>query len=115
MKRGDVWFVQLDPTVGREQAGKRPALILSVDEFNASGADLVVVLPITSRARRLPSRVRVVPPDGGLSVESWIICEQPRTISKKRLLSRLGRLAPVTLHAVSDIVCMLLGFVTARS
>jgi mRNA interferase MazF len=74
---------------------------------------LVVVLPITSKARRLPSRVRVVPPEGGLSVESWVICEQPRTISKKRLLSRLGNVGPNTLGFVSDIVCMLLGFPTA--
>lgn len=110
MKRGEIWRVALDPTVGHEQAGTRPALILSVDQFNASGADLVVVLPVTSKARVLPSRIRVTPPEGGLSKESWIICEQPRTVAKSRLGKRMGSLRPATLHAVEVVVCFLLGF-----
>ena len=109
MKRGEIWRVQLDPTVGREQAGIRPALVLSVDEFNASRADLVVVLPITSKARPLPSRVRVIPPEAGLTRESWIICEQPRTISQSRLGKRLGMVRPATLNAVEVVVSLLLG------
>jgi mRNA interferase MazF len=83
---------------------------LSVDQFNASGADLVVVLPVTSRDRALPSRVRVTPPEGGLSKESWIICEQPRTVAKSRLGKRMGSVRPATLHAVDVVVCFLLGF-----
>lgn len=110
MKRGEIWTVQLNPTIGREQAGIRPALILSVDEFNASRAELVVVLPITSKPRVLPSRVRVMPPEGGLARESWIICEQPRTVSTSRLRKRLGVLRPSTLGSVDVIVCLLLGF-----
>ena len=46
--RGEVWLVDLDPTRGREQAGKRPALVISTNEFNGSPADLVVIVPITS-------------------------------------------------------------------
>jgi len=114
MKRGEIWLCQLNPTVGREQAGTRPALILSADEFNASRAELVVVLPITSKQRALPSRVRVGPPEGGLSQESWIICEQPRTVSTTRLRKRLGAVRPATLVAVETIVGMLLGFLPAR-
>jgi|SRR5450432_2988872 len=113
MKRGEIWRVALDPTVGHEQAGTRPALILSVDRFNASGADLVVVLPITSKAskhRALPSRIRVTPPEGGLSKESWVICEQPRTVATSRLGRRMGSLRPATMHAVEVVVCFLLGF-----
>jgi mRNA interferase MazF len=109
MKRGDIWRVHLDPTVGHEQAGRRPALILSVERFNTSGAELVVVLPITSKARRLPTRVRIVPPEGGLALESWVICEQPRTISQRRLVSKLGTVTQTTIDAVSKIVGLLLG------
>ena len=104
-----MWLVDLNPIVGHEQAGKRPALLLSVDAFNASKADLVTVLPITSKERLLPSRVAVTPPEGGLTQESWIICEQPRTVSKRRLTKQLGQVTPATMTAVSDVVRMLLG------
>lgn len=108
MKRGELWFVNFDPIVGHEQAGQRPALILSADAFNASPADLVTVLPVTSRQRPLPSRVALVPPEGGVRLPSWVICEQVRTVSKARLKSRLGSLTPATMTKVSDIVRMLL-------
>jgi mRNA interferase MazF len=108
MKRGEVWAVDLDPVRGHEQAGRRPALILSADAFNTSPADLVVVLPITSKLRKLPSRVRIAPPEGGLRMESWVIGEQVRTVSKSRLTSRLGAVSPATMRAVSDVVRLLL-------
>lgn len=65
--RGEVWSVNLDPSKGREQAGRRPALILSVDQFNHGPAELVVVIPITSKAKGIPFHVSVNPPEGGLS------------------------------------------------
>jgi mRNA interferase MazF len=108
MKRGEIWIVNLDPIVGSEQAGQRPALILSADALNASPADLVTVLPLTSRQRPLPSRVALVPPEGGVHLPSWVICEQVRTVSNTRLKSRLGSVAPATMDKVSDIVRMLL-------
>jgi mRNA interferase MazF len=110
MRRGDVWLVDLDPTMGHEQNGGRPALIISADELNLSPVGLVAVLPMTSKARKLPSRVRIAPPAGGLAMESWVICEQIRTVSKQRLVTRLGRVTPATLGAVVDIVKILLAF-----
>ena len=64
--RGEIWLVDLDPTRGREQAGKRPALVVSANAFNKGPADLVVVLPITSKAKGIPLHVRVDPPEGGV-------------------------------------------------
>lgn len=77
-RRGEVWLADLGQTRGHEQAGTRPALILSIDELNASSAGLVTVLPITKNARALRSRVEVSPPEGGLSVKSYIMGEQTR-------------------------------------
>jgi mRNA interferase MazF len=108
MKRGEIWLVQFNPVVGHEQAGQRPALILSADAFNASPADLVTVVPLTTKPRKLPSRVRIAAPEGGLRAESWAICEQVRTVSKRRLTSRWGSVAPATMRAVSTVVRMLL-------
>jgi mRNA interferase MazF len=107
--RGDVWTVSLDPTKGREQAGRRPALVLSVDPFNRGPADLIVVLPITSKAKGIPFHVTVTPPEGGLKQESYIKCEDVRSISKERLLQRLGVVTSETMKHVEDRVRILLG------
>ena len=109
-RRGEVWLTNLDPTEGHEQAGRRPALVLSVDSFNASRAELVTLLPITSKARPgNPYRVEVKAREGGLSVTSYVIGEQTRTVSIKRLVKALGRLKPETMAKVDDVVRELLG------
>ena len=99
----------LDPTQGHEQAGPRPALVLSVDLFNASPAMLVTVLPMTSKARPLRTRVEVLPPEGGLAIQSYVIGEQTRTISTRRLVRALGVVSPATMAKVMDVVRILLG------
>ena len=108
-RRGDIWLVDLDPVEGHEQAGRRPALVLSVDAFNASLAGLVTVLPVTSKARALRTRIEVQPPEGGLSIVSYVIGEQPRTISTRRLVKRFGGVSEETMAKVADVVRMLLG------
>ena len=99
---GDIWFTDLDPTVGHEQAGQRPVLILSIDAFNRSLAGLVVILPITTRLRGIPWHVLVSPPEGGLTRPSAILCEAVRSVSKQCLQHRMGVIAPATLQAVRD-------------
>jgi mRNA interferase MazF len=104
--------VGIDPFQGREQANPRPALILSIDAFNASSAELVTVLPMTSKPRpNNPFRVAVLPPEGGVNVPSFIISEQVRTISTARLIQRLGRVKDVTLARAANHVRMLLGLI----
>lgn len=107
--RGDVWFVNLDPTTGREQAGKRPALVVSVNELNHSAAELVVVLPVTSRDKQVRSHVPVDEGEGGLAARSFIKCEDIRSISVRRLDRRLGSVSLPTLAAVEDRLRILLG------
>jgi mRNA interferase MazF len=107
--RGEVWMVSLDPAKGREQAGKRPALVLSVDLFNHGPADLVVVLPITSKSKGIPFHVSVKPPEAGLKLESFIKCEDVRSISKERLVQNLGSVSPKTMEAAEYRVKVLLG------
>ncbi len=107
--RGEVWLVGLDPVQGREQAGKRPALVLSVDQFNHGPAELVVILPLTSKAKGVPLHVAVLPPEGGLSQPSFIKCEDVRSISKGRLLKKLGAVSAPTMATVEDRIKRLLG------
>jgi mRNA interferase MazF len=88
--RGEVWLVELDPTRGHEQGGTGPALVVSVDRFNRSAAGLVVILPITTKDKGIPSHVRVEPQKHGLIKPSFIKCEEVRCISKDRLVRLYG-------------------------
>ncbi len=106
--RGEVWLVNLEPVLGHEQGRVRPALVLSQDAMNAA-TQLATVLPITSKARAIRTRVPVHPPEGGLTLPSYVICEQLRTISEARLVQRLGRMSPATLAAVESTLRVLLG------
>lgn len=99
---GDIWYGDLDPIVGHEQAGERPLLILSINSFNSSPAGLVVVLPITTRLRGIPWHVNVMPPEGGLSRPSVILCEALRSVSRSRLQYRMGTAGGATMGAVQD-------------
>jgi mRNA interferase MazF len=83
-------------------------MVLSEDLFNQGPAALVIVLPLTSRLRPIPTRVRIVPPEGGLKVESQILCDAIRSLSKDRLLLRWGEAQPATLERVADCLRILL-------
>ena len=110
-RRGEIWLARLDPIVGREQAGTRPVLVLSIDSFNAATyAGLVTVLPVTTTARpNNPFRVEVRPPEGGLARASFVIGEQTRTVSSQRLTKPLGTVSTLTMARVSEVVRILLG------
>jgi len=107
--RGEIWDLNLDPTVGHEQAGSTPALILSVDIFNEGPADLVVVVPITRTERKVRWHVPVEPPEGGLVAESFIQCENVRSVSRQRVKRLRGQVSERTLQQVEDRVRILLG------
>lgn len=107
-KRGEIWDVDLDPVTGHEQGGRRPALILSIDEFNDGPADLVTAIPVTSRDKKIRSHVRIEPPEGGCTEVSFIKAEEVRTISIRRLGGRRGSVSDITMAKVETIVRFLL-------
>lgn len=92
---GDVWLSRLDPTEEFEQAGTRPVLIVSGERYNNLQPRLRIILPMTTRDRGLPFQIRIDPPVGGVRSTSFVICEQPRTVSISRLLEYWGSV-PVT-------------------
>lgn len=107
--RGQVWLIDLNPTRGHEQAGTRPGLIVSVDPFNQTPLGLVVVVPITSKAKDSPLHVLINPPEGGLKHASFAKCEDVRSISRERLNESLGRVTPAVLRKVEDRLRLILG------
>ena len=98
--RGEIWQTELDPVRGHEQAGTRPVLIISDDIFNTGPAGLFIGIPISSKNKAVPYHVPVTPPEGGLSMASFVKCEDVRSLSSERLRGRLGRVTPETMEAV---------------
>ena len=94
---------------GHEQAGKRPCLVISVDLFNQGASGLVVVLPITSNDKGIPFHIKINSPDGGIKTQSFIKCEDVRSISVERLDKCWGTVSSETLAAVEDRLKILMG------
>lgn len=87
MKRGEIYFADLDPTVGAETQKKRPVLIVS-NNANNNVAATVTIVPITSILKKIyPFEVLLESSKTGLSKDSKAQCHQIRTISKLRLSS----------------------------
>lgn len=107
--RGEIWWVDLNPVRGHEQAGRRPGLILSVDTFNHGPAGIVIVIPVTKTDRKIPFHVPVCPPEGGLTYKSFIKCEDIRSISTERLSGRIGCVSLAIMKEVEDRIKILLG------
>lgn len=107
--RGEIWSASLDPTLGHEQAGERPVLIVSNNRFNQGKAGLVLVAPLTRTDRQIPVHVPVDPPEGGVKSRSFILCDHLRSVSTERLGPHpWGQVSPSTLTVVEDMLRILL-------
>jgi len=102
-------MVELGTGRGREQSGTRPALVVSVNGFNQSGAELVIAIPLTSRKKRVRTHVEVLPPEGGLTVPSYVKCEDVRALSTERLIRLMGTVSATTLAEAENRLRFLLG------
>jgi len=109
IKRGDIFLVDLNPIVGAEQAGIRPALIIQVDKANAASPHTIII-PFTTRIREvmLPSHVRIPAGIGGLVEDSILLCEQIRVIDKRRLVRKIGSIGEDYLVEVSIAIKVVL-------
>ena len=103
---GDFIWIDLDPIVGHEQSGRRPAIVLSPHNYNAA-AGLCVICPITSRVRDYPFEARL-PDDAG--IRGVVPPDQPRSISwEKRPIQHAGRAPDSMLTEVRERLAALLG------
>lgn len=85
---------------GREQAGRRPVLIDSVDQLGTGPSQLAIVTPLTNRDHGQRIHVSIEPPEGGVRSPSWVMPEQVRTIGRQRLVERWGQVRLSTLEQV---------------
>lgn len=104
MTRGDVYWARLGSSKGSEQAGTRPAIIVSRDGINRY-SPVVVIVPVSRRGDRkhiYPSQLELPAGTGGLADDSVAQCEQVRAISKSRLVQPMGRLSERAMAGLNE-------------
>jgi mRNA interferase MazF len=112
IQRGEIYLVDLNPVKGREQAGRRPVLVLSIDAIN--NLPLVVTVVVGTKgeniSRDYPTNVRVSSVESGLPMETVFLCFQIRSLDPKRFPEKpAGHISGATLKMVEDTVRYCLG------
>jgi mRNA interferase MazF len=109
-KRGELYLADPDPTVGHEQRGRRPHLVLSVGRMNRSPLGLIVTLPLTTTDGASLLHVRIEPgAETGLDRISYAMPEMVRSVSTERFGRRLGRAPREALETAAAHTGLLLG------
>ncbi|MDD2221727.1 MAG: type II toxin-antitoxin system PemK/MazF family toxin [Clostridia bacterium] len=113
VKRGDIYFAQLNPVQGSEQGGCRPVLVVQNDIGNTH-SPTVIVLAITSQIDKahLPTHVEVKADQTGLEKDSIILAEQIRTIDKSRLKQKVTELDSSNLRRVDRAMAVSIGLIS---
>lgn len=110
-RRGEVWlteFESISSALPYEQAGLRPAVVISVDQINAHGRACIVV-PISTTRHSAAWHLPLVPPSGGLERSSFALCEQVRLIAQAHTRRRLGVLPAATMQAIARRIQIAIG------
>lgn len=108
MRCGDIHWAKPDPSVGSEQTGRRPVLVISSDDAIDAISSVVTTIPLTTRDRGWATHIRISGENTGLTQPSWALCEQVRTISTQRIAGRLGAVDTATLTNVTRVLRYLL-------
>jgi len=110
IKRGDIFYADLSPVVGSEQGGIRPVLIVQNDTGNRH-SPTVIAAAITSQTAKakLPTHIELSAKSFGLPKDSVILLEQIRTLDKKRLRERMGKLDDSLMHQVDNAIAVSFG------
>lgn len=112
IKRGNLYYANLNPVVGSEQGGVRPVVILQNNKGNQESTT-VIVAPLTTKSEyinRLPTHIRI-PAFEKLKQESIVMLEQIRVIDKLRLKNYLGRLSKVQMDEINKALLIELDLV----
>jgi mRNA interferase MazF len=118
ISRGQIYFVNLSPTLGREQAGRRPVLVVSVDAINRQPLVIAVVVGTDAKnvPRDYPTNVRVTAEETGLPIDTVFLCFQLRSLDPARFydpkthrLNLAGILPPARMADVDNALSLVLG------
>ena len=110
VKRGDIYYADLSPVVGSEQGGIRPVLVIQNDIGNKY-SPTVIAAAITSQINKakMPTHIELAAKDYGLNKDSVILLEQIRTIDKRRLREKIGRIDDGLMASVNNALSISFG------
>ena len=111
VKRGEIYYADLSPVVGSEQGGVRPVLIIQNDTGNRY-SPTIIAAAITSQTgkARLPTHIELpVQQDCGLTKDSVVLLEQVRTLDKRRLRERMGRVDDQVMEKIDTAIAVSFG------
>ena len=97
IRPGEIYWHEPDATVGREQGGRHPIIVVSGPAYNASADTLALAVPVTTVDRHWANHVYV---SSGLPQDSWAMTEQVRCVSRERLFGRIGSVSPAELAEI---------------
>lgn len=100
---GEVWWAAPDPSVGREQTGRRPVVIISNADYLDAVTTLALVCPVTTTGRGWPNHV-LLSAASGLDQPSYAMTEQIKVISRERLVLRAGSITDACLEDIRQWV-----------
>lgn len=111
IKRGELYYADLNPVVGSEQGGIRPILVLQNDVGNKY-SPTIIAAATTSRLTKakLPTHIMLSSKQTPLPQDSVVLLEQIRTIDKSRIKQKIGELTPQLMQQIDDALLISLGF-----
>ena len=112
IKRGDIYFADLNPVIGSEQGDTRPVLIIQNNVGNAHSPTVVIVPLTSSKKAFLPTHVKIAR-TGGLRADSTVLCEQVRTIDRSRLDGYIGQIGAAEQAAIDTALSVSMGLEAA--
>lgn len=114
IKRGDIYYADLNPAVGSEQGGIRPVLVVQNDVGNCYSPTIIIAVLTSKSKKKLPTHISIHSGEGNIAMDSTVLLEQLRTIDKFRLQKYVGSISGETMDRIDRAMLVSLGLNTAK-
>lgn len=114
IKRGDIYYADLNPAVGSEQGGIRPVLVVQNDVGNCYSPTIIIAVLTSKSKKKLPTHISIHSGEGNIAMDSTVLLEQLRTIDKFRLQKYVGSISGETMDRIDRAMLVSLGLNTAQ-
>lgn len=109
IKRGDIYYADLNPAVGSEQGGIRPVLVVQNDVGNCYSPTIIIAVLTSKSKKKLPTHISIHSGEGNIAMDSTVLLEQLRTIDKFRLQKYVGSISGETMDRIDRAMLVSLG------
>ncbi len=111
IKRGEIYYADLNPVIGSEQGGIRPIVVLQNDDGNKYSPTVIAAATTSTLTKaKLPTHIAISRETSPLPKDSVVLLEQIRTIDKSRIKEKIGELPPEIMGKIDEALLLSLGF-----